>query len=132
MGSDGGSIQITDPTTYEFQDVYLANVYNHSDAAAKTDIRAVESATNSILRLNPVTYRFTNQSGARSSTASDGRQTGFLAQEVMQVLPNSVAVTDDEKYLVNYISIIPVLVGAIQEQNARIDALEKEIKALKN
>ncbi len=65
-------------------------------------------------------------------TGADGTETGFLAQEVAQVLPNAVAVTEDDQYLVNYISIIPILVKSVQELNARVEALEKENAALKN
>ncbi len=130
IGSDGGYLQITDPVSYQLQDLYLANIYN--DASVSTDSRPVENATATILRLNPVTYLSGNQSGTTRPEASDGRQTGFLAREMMQVMPNSVAITPDSKYIINYISVIPVLVKAIQEQNARIEALEAQIAALKN
>lgn len=129
IGSDGGYLQITDPSSYKLQDMYLGNIYN--DASANTDIRPMENATAAILRLKPVTYRSEGQSGTTHPGASDGRETGFLAREMMQVMPNSVAITTDNKYIINYISVIPVLVKTIQEQNARIDALEEEIAALK-
>lgn len=136
IGTNGIGLMITHPETNAFQDVYLGSVYNHSDDNLKTDVRSVESATAIISGLHPVTYRLTGQGNSGRNplrpAAADGRETGFLAHELMEVLPNSVAMTGNNNYMINYISVIPVLVGAIQEQNARIEALEREIAALKN
>lgn len=58
-------------------------------------------------------------------------QIGFSAQEVQKVLPQLVS-TDEKGYLsVNYTAMIPILVEAIKEQQALIEALQKEVEALK-
>ena len=117
-----------------YHDVYLKSVFNQSDERAKTNIRPLGSATSTIMRLNPVTYQFINRSYdqyTKSVPGADGTETGFLAQEVARVLPNAVAIDEEDNYLVNYTSIIPVLVKAVQEQQAQIEALKAEIETLK-
>ena len=134
-----GTISMCTPINNEFNiyyhNLHLKNAYNYSDARAKTNIRPLSSATSTIMRLNPVTYQFINRSNDQSTrrvAGADGTETGFLAQEVARVLPNAVAIDGKDQYLLNYTSIIPVLVKAVQEQQAQIEALQAEIATLKN
>ena len=68
----------------------------------------------------------------------DGYHIGLLAQELEDVFPDLVSYTpmpEDEKsqsekkgYLaVNYMELIPVLIGAIQEQQWQIADLQDEV-----
>ena len=61
-----------------------------------------------------------------------GEELGFLAQEVLQLLPSLVQEGEDENNLlnINYNGLIPVLTKAIQEQQAQINILLQRIKAL--
>jgi Chaperone of endosialidase len=59
-------------------------------------------------------------------------QIGFSAQEVQTVLPQLVKTTSTGMLAVNYVSVIPVLVEGIKEQQAIIDAQAVEIANLKN
>ncbi len=59
---------------------------------------------------------------------------GFIAQELEQVLPNSV-LTDkspDAIKQIDYISMIPVLNKAIQEQQATINAQHERLEKLES
>ncbi len=58
-------------------------------------------------------------------------QYGFVAQELEQVLPNLVSTDSSGLKSVNYIAVIPLLVEAIKEQNAKIESLEADVKKLK-
>jgi hypothetical protein len=61
------------------------------------------------------------------------KQMGFIAQELESVLPNSVH-TDksaDAIKSVDYISIIPVLTKALQEQQQMINKQQAEIDELR-
>jgi hypothetical protein len=64
----------------------------------------------------------------------DGRQIGFIAQEVEEVLPEVVH-TDSEGYKsVEYSKVVSVLVEAIKEQQKEIDELKQaktELASLK-
>jgi len=57
---------------------------------------------------------------------------GLLAQEVEGIIPEIVDVPDsaDEHYGLSYIELVPVLIRAIQEQEARIETLETRVASL--
>lgn len=56
---------------------------------------------------------------------------GFLAQEVQKIYPELVY-TDKKGYLsIDYVSMIPILVGAIKDQQQQIDQMKQEIVELK-
>ena len=63
-----------------------------------------------------------------------GKEIGFIAQEVMKVIPYIVNETDSENKLLslNYNALIPILAKAIQEQhqnNLETKARLNELKA---
>ncbi len=131
---NGMGVLLWDDATHNFGNLLAGGIGTLSDARLKTDIRTISGATNTLLKLKPVTYRFTSQvkSQLNRIAGADGRDTGFLAQEVAQVLPNSVMTDGNGNMFINYSSIIPLLVKTVQEQNVRIDALEKRIANLEN
>ena len=95
-----------------------------SDERLKTDLLPIEDATNKVTTLRAVTGRY--------KTDEEGKSRSFLiAQDVQKVLPEAVDATDPEKLGVQYTDIIPLLVAAIKELNAKVDAQAAEIQALK-
>lgn len=93
-----------------------------SDARLKEVFGPVASSLDEVLKLNPVRYALKNENRERL---------GFIAQEVKEVLPQTVYDTmvsheddDDTLLAMEYVGIIPVLVNAIKELNNRIAALE--------
>lgn len=135
--------------TYSWDDIYADDFWNVSDARLKTDIHDANYGLQHILRLRPVTYKWSKDYMGTTYIPLEQRETniGFLAQEVMQVMPELVQTEDwkpesednpdhyvkkQRNYMaVNYVSMVPVLVKAMQEQQAQIEALQKEIEALK-
>jgi Chaperone of endosialidase len=66
-----------------------------------------------------------------SKKSDNINQMGFSAQEVQKIFPQCVK-TDANGFLaVNYISLIPVLVESLKEQQAVIDAQKAEMDAMK-
>ena len=61
--------------------------------------------------------------------AANPKEIGFISQEVEQILPDIVAIDEDGQKLLNYTAIIPILTAAIQELNARVEALEQQLNA---
>ncbi|MCG2679103.1 MAG: tail fiber domain-containing protein, partial [Kiritimatiellae bacterium] len=60
---------------------------------------------------------------------------GLVAQDVQKVIPEAVRVPEDENrqlWSLSYDTMVPVLVKAIQEQQAQIEALKPENQALKS
>mgnify|MGYP002861038194 CR=1 FL=1 len=94
-----------------------------SDARLKTDLTPFDGALDAALRLRPVRFKWTGDG------ASDF---GFVAQQLRAVLPD--AVVGDEAHdslTVNYSKLSTVAIGAIQEQQTKIDRLEAENRKLR-
>lgn len=128
-------------------------IYNNSDRRLKQDVQALEKTGGlaKLKQLNPVSFRYKNVSqlqaaGYEGMKLPAGKQFGFVAQEVEQVLPEIVA---ERKHIpiakarngerpeiatykgMNYVDLIPVLVQAVQEQQAQIEALREEVRKLR-
>jgi hypothetical protein len=120
-----------------------------SDAKLKQDIKPYVGGLATVMALQPKTYMY-NQELAKKYNFSARPQIGFLAQDLEQVLPamvresrltsmghttrdgkNNVKSESMDAKTVNYDALIPVLTQAIQEQQAQIQALQKEIEQLK-
>ncbi|MBI1912649.1 MAG: tail fiber domain-containing protein [Deltaproteobacteria bacterium] len=59
---------------------------------------------------------------------------GLVAQDVHKVIPEAVTAPGDEKkalWSISYDDIIPVLIKALQEQQAQIEQLKNEIQTIK-
>lgn len=109
-----------------FNSIQVKNVYNYSDARAKTNVQSLSNGLNSVLKLRPVSYNFSDKSDKTTfRTGGSGKEIGLLAQEVEAVLPNVVITDPDGNKLINYTAIIPVMIDAIK-------ALQKEVEELKN
>lgn len=60
---------------------------------------------------------------------------GFIAQEAIEVIPeivNQPENVNEELWSMDYVRLVPVLVKAIQDQQAIIQSLETRIIALEN
>lgn len=116
-----------------------------SDRKLKRNIVALPPSLDKILQLKPSSYYFRTTEYARMNLAK-GRQMGLIAQDVEKLFPELVstqinAQEDDENgntispqfeyKAINYIALIPVLIKGMQEQQAMIDDLKKEIQQLK-
>jgi len=101
-----------------------------ADQRLRQNILPVENGLFTVLKLNPVRYERRSSLDAVSYSKTEN---GFIAQEIQKVLPFIVTEgTDKDKLLsVDYISLIPVLTKAIQEQQAQIQQQSDDIKTLK-
>jgi hypothetical protein len=95
-----------------------------SDERLKKDIQDLPYGLSEILSLRPTSYRMTEQEGV------EPKSLGFIAQEAMEVLPETVFEMQGGMYGMDKSAIIPVLVKAIQEQQALITTLTERITAL--
>ena len=90
-----------------------------SDRRFKKDIKPIEGAMDKIRRLQGTTYNMrTDEFPERAF--GEGRQYGFIAQDLERVIPELTGVNSDGFYAVNYIALIPVLTEAIKEQDKTI------------
>ena len=102
---------------------YSTTYNTTSDYRLKEDIQAVDNATGRLLDLNPCNFQW---------KGSDYRVDGFLAHELAEVIPDAVVGEKDavdengkpEYQGIDQSKIVPLLVAAVQELEARIKTLE--------
>lgn len=125
LASHSDQIVLYNTKTNVFNSIQVKNVYNYSDARAKSNVQTLNNGLNSVLQLRPVSYTFSDNSIASSfKTGGNGLEMGLLAQEVEKVLPNVVLTDADGNKLINYTAIIPVLIDAIKTLDAEVQALK--------
>jgi len=131
---------------YRWTAVYAANgTIQTSDRNMKENIREISYGLEALMSLNPVSFRWKDNS-CRLGT---GNNLGFVAQDLEQIIPDVVvhSYTSDEEiqlarkekgieperetYGVKYTELIPVLVKAIQEQQGLIEKMQQQINDLK-
>jgi hypothetical protein len=100
---------------------------NPSDERLKNNINDISWGLSDILKLRPVSFNW------KDDKISQGKQFGFIAQEVREVMPEAIKIFgEDVKYLgLEKDAIYATLVKAIQEQQSQIDILKQEIINLK-
>jgi hypothetical protein len=98
-----------------------------SDIRIKNVIGKVENALEKIDTLSPIFYELKDD---KLKT----KRVGLIAQEVYEVLPESVdkPIKEEDVWGVRYTELIPLLVASIQEQQAQIKELQDELVLLKN
>ncbi len=110
--------------------INAAGLSLNSDMRLRQNILPVDNGLSTILKLNPVRYERKNSLDAIAYSKTEN---GFIAQEIQKILPFIVSEGTDKDHLlsVDYISLIPVLTKAIQEQQTQIQQQSEDIKALK-
>ena len=75
--------------------------------------------------MRPVNYSWIHDEDASN-------QIGFIAQEMVGVVPEVVDLPDDEEdhYGIQYAKLVPMLTAALQEALTKIETLESRIEAL--
>lgn len=97
----------------------------HSDRRLKTDVETLGPVSNPLNALRPVRFHYKENTGHPT-----GEQLGLIAQDVQKVFPNLVRKGRDGFLSLAYPKLAAVLVKGLQEQRARIDALEKKADRL--
>lgn len=128
---------------------YATGLYQGSDRMFKKNIEPFSGGLDKIMALQPKSYDTKSDEFKESVDLPQGRQIGLIAQDLQDVLPELVTdvqappdLTEEERKAgvqkeglkfkaVNYTGLIPVLIAAIQEQQARIEALEAEVSTLR-
>ncbi|MCB0649675.1 MAG: tail fiber domain-containing protein [Saprospiraceae bacterium] len=124
---------------------YTGDLLGPSDAKLKKEVQVLTGALEKVLQLQPKTYFFKTDEYDHMNLAT-GPQMGFIAQEVQEIFPEVVKENvvyfpgeDAEKHEmikteyigINYLSFVPILTKAIQEQQEEIESLRNENEALK-
>jgi len=100
--------------------------YSASDRRLKTDIQQITSAMDVVDKLNPVSYKWNNVARKLNPNKTYDRDFGLIAQELEEVLPEMVhSIYGGEYKSVDYVKIVPFLIGAIKELKIEINKLNK-------
>ncbi len=100
-----------------------------SDRRLKDNVVPIDSALAKLMQISGVTFDWNEKAQGRS-----GHDVGVIAQDVEAVYPEAVVTLADGYKAVDYPKLVPLLIEAIKEQNARINALQSkqgEVDALK-
>jgi hypothetical protein len=103
-----------------------------SDARDKTNIQPVPHGLGFINQLNPVSFQF--KTSREDDTPNGNKRYGFLAQDILALEGDDPVIIDNEvpeKLKYQGESLVPVLVKAVQELSAQVQALQAEIATLK-
>ena len=103
-----------------------------SDERLKNILGPVTYGLGTLKQIEPVRYTLKSQ--------PDIEQLGFIAQQVQPLVPQSVFDTNEHiegepedaptKLGMEYVALIPVLVNAVKELSAEVDALKAQLQAL--
>ncbi len=119
---------------------YTGSWSSVSDLKFKKNIQPMTNSLSKILKLEPKTFEMRTEE-YEIMNFNEGKQFGFIAQDLQQIFPELVThgvhpgaeKGKDIEYLgVDYISMIPVLVQAIQEQQKIIEAQQQQIDELRS
>ena len=89
----------------------------------KKDIEPLGIDTNSVLKLEPVKFRYKKDNQA---------SIGLIAEDVETVIPELVSYDEENKPLeVHYDKVSVYLLGVVKEQQRRMDEQQKELQDLK-
>jgi hypothetical protein len=102
-------------------------LYQTSDISAKEDIKNIDSPLSLINSLHGVKFKYKEPN--RKTTNADER-IGLIAQDVEKVVPQAVTTLEDGSKAVSYTDLIGVMIEAMKEQQAQIEALKKQVESL--
>jgi hypothetical protein len=109
------------------------DIVAYSDARVKENVYTIDNALDKVCRLRGVYYN-------RIDDETKARKVGVIAQEVNKVLPEVVTHADSadaegntkDEYGVDYGKMVGLLIEAVKELNAKVDAQAELIRKLTN
>ena len=115
---------------------YAGSTYHFSDTRIKENLRVIEKPLEKLLQIKGVKYDFIKQNNDTISNEEERQKLermqkdklGFLAQDMEKILPEAVLYDkDQDRYYIEYNTLIPVIVEAMKEQQAQIEELKSEL-----
>jgi hypothetical protein len=102
--------------------------YDTSDRNLKEDIKWLADPLERLLEIPAVSFKWNEEYYDRYlSRTHPPQDIGVIAQDVQRVLPEAVKMREDGVLAVNYMKLIPLLIGAIAEQQKQIEELKDAI-----
>lgn len=108
--------------------VYAVNgTIQTSDARMKKSISNLRYGLNELMQLRPVSFQWKDDNNGQ-------QHLGFIAQETQEVIPEAVVQMEDpaSPLGMNYTTLIPVVIKAVQEQQSVMTTLQAENESLQS
>jgi hypothetical protein len=130
----GGSTTSSSYEIYVTGAIYATgDIVAFSDARLKENVYTIDNPLAKVCALRGVYFN-------RIDDETKRKQTGVIAQEVLEVMPEVVTHSETtdaegntgEEYGVNYGALVGVLIEAVKELNAKVDAQAELIRKLSN
>lgn len=90
-----------------------------SDGRLKEHVHPFYSSLDRLTQIEPVNFIW--KEGAEKS----GSDVGVIAQQIQSIYPEAVCQGEDGYYRVDYIKLVPLLIGAVKELSERVTYLEE-------
>ena len=117
--SDAFKVMFNGDATVSNDLTVSGDVVISSDARLKSNIESLGSTLPKLLQIDGKSYEMKGK-----------QKIGVLAQEIQEVFPELVSEDDNEMLAVNYQGLVPVLINALKEQDAKMKEQEKKINRL--
>ena len=118
--SDAFKVLFNGDTTVSNDLTVSGDVVISSDARLKSNVVSLGSTLPKLLQIDGKSYEMKGK-----------QKIGVLAQEIKEVFPELVSEDDNEMLAVNYQGLVPVLINALKEQDAKLNEQQSEIEILK-
>lgn len=122
LNSGIGNLYIRDGSTtrFTFDDAgaftATGNITAYSDRTVKENIEVIPNALAKVEAVGGYTFNRTD--------LNDLRQTGVIAQEIQEILPEAVTEMPDGKLAVSYGNLVGLLIEAVKELSAEVKSLK--------
>ena len=122
----------------QFYEIYCTgHFYNWSDTRLKKNINSLSFDKSVFSKIHPVSYEISDslllakKQNKKPGIARTTFQYGFLAQELQSLYPQLVTMDEKTGFLkVKPLELLPIMVSAIQDLQAKTDAQAKQIDYL--
>ena len=99
--------------------------FSSSDERLKDNISLIDNCLEKVLSVDAINFEWNDKQKTYT-----GRDIGLIAQQVEVISPEIVETRKNGYKAIKYEKIVPILIGAIQDQQKIIDRMEDEIDRL--
>ncbi len=136
LSLSGTTFTMSGSYTGDFSATGDVTAYSTSDITLKENVINITNALSKVQQIRGVEFDWTqayiDAKGGEDEFFLRKHDTGVIAQEVEEVLPEVVATRDDGTKAVRYDKMVGLLIEAIKEQQSQIDSLKQTIEELKH
>ena len=119
----GASTTSSSYKLYVHGNTYTTGSYSSSDIRLKQNIETIDSGIEKVMKMRGVYFDWNDE---LKEEKGKGRQTGVIAQELNEILPEAVVYAEDrDEFSVDYSKITGVLIEAIKDLKNEINELKK-------